>query len=189
MFETYVNVGRFRLRVIRGEGEGNPVIFLHGYIFTSDVWKDVTVLHALEYRNIPFLAIDMPYGQKSLCEPKSSDLKDNLNVLYKLVKGEPIMVGASLGGYIAAEYSIRRPVKGLLLIAPVRCLEIADMIKAKVRIIYGKRDLVVSIDEMKRLADLTGGELIVYEKATHPAYLDEPERFKRDLLEFVELLS
>ena len=66
---------------------------------------------------------------------------------------------------------------------------ISAVIRTKVRIIYGKRDLVVSLEEMRRLADATGGELIIYEKATHPAYLDEPDRFKKDLLEFIELVN
>ncbi len=191
MIEESVRFGDFLCRVIRSANEGeNPVVFLHGYAFNSEVWKEINVLKALEEKGIPFIAIDMPYGSKSRCQPKTDDVEKNVEVVEMAVGDrEPIIVGASLGGYIALRYAVRKKVRGLLLVAPVRGLEEDlmkeyDKLKGKVWIIYGENDEVVPKWEMKDLAKALDAELIVYENAGHPAYLDRPERFKEDLLKF-----
>jgi pimeloyl-ACP methyl ester carboxylesterase len=54
-----------------------------------------------------------------------------------------------------------------------------------VRIIWGSQDNIISGEEMRILAGkLPNAKLIVYNGATHSAYKDQPELFKRDLLEF-----
>jgi pimeloyl-ACP methyl ester carboxylesterase len=53
-----------------------------------------------------------------------------------------------------------------------------------VRIVCGSEDRIVSLEELRDLANrLPNAKLTVYEGARHAAYLDNPERFKRDLLE------
>ncbi len=162
-------------------------------MFTSDVWRSIGLLEYLEKQKIPFIALDMPYGAKSKCSPHSRDPDKNVNVVYEAVHGvfgkvKPVIVGASLGGYIALKYSVRHPVRGLLLIAPVHVFEDELLSKYKewsfpVHIIYGTKDDVVSIDSMKKLASLIKkSKLIIYEDAKHPAYLTYPERFRDDLL-------
>jgi pimeloyl-ACP methyl ester carboxylesterase len=101
----------------------------------------------------------------------------------------PVLVGASAGGHIALQYAARFPVKGLLLIAPARVLE-RDLLQAysqfkfPVRVIWGSADNIVSGEDMRTLADkLPNAKLTVYNGAKHSAYIDQPERFKRDLLE------
>jgi len=192
MIEESIQIEEFTCRMLKGKGKGTPVIFLHGYLFTSDVWREIGALDFLEERNIPFIAVDMPYGAKSICEPKSGDTEDNLKIVEEVAGDEPLIVGASLGGYIALKYSVKNPVKGLFLIAPVRSLE-NELIKnypklnMKTYIIYGEKDKIVSLDEMKKLSDLIKAKLIVYENSDHPAYLNQPSRFKNDLIEFYQL--
>ena len=86
-------------------------------------------------------------------------------------------------------YAARFPVKGLLLIAPARAME-EDLAQSfgkfnfPVRIIWGSLDNFISGEEMRTLADkLPNAKLLVYNGATHSAYKDQPELFKRDLLE------
>ena len=53
-----------------------------------------------------------------------------------------------------------------------------------VRIIWGSQDNFISGEEMRTLADkLPNAKLLVYNGAAHSAYKDQPELFKRDLLE------
>lgn len=60
MIEESYNVGKYRCRIIYNNVSGLPIVFLHGYSFTSDVWRDIGVLNRLEDEKIPFIAIDMP---------------------------------------------------------------------------------------------------------------------------------
>jgi len=101
----------------------------------------------------------------------------------------PVLVGASIGGNMALRYAARFPVKGLLLVAPARALE-EDLVKAyrefrfPSTIIWGTQDSIIASEDMRTLADkLPNAKLITYEDANHSAYKDEPERFRRDLLE------
>lgn len=188
-------LGRFRCRAFINSVPGVPVVFLHGYMFTSDVWRDISVLEVLEENNIPFLALDMPYGLKSKCSPRSRDPDENVVVVREAVHGvfgkgvRPVLVGASLGGYIALKYSVENPVLGLMLIAPVHSLEHDlvenyERIKVPVYIVYGTRDKIVKLEEMEKLASFfKKSRLIVYEGAGHPAYLEHPDKFKQNLLE------
>ncbi len=189
MMEQGVSVGDMDCRMLSGKGSGTPIVFLHGYMFTSDVWNEVELLQSLEEREIPFFALDMPYGAKSHCSYRSRDTELNVGIVEQVAGEEPLIIGASLGGYMALKYSVKKPVKGLMLIAPTGGLE-AELvenyhkIKGQKTIIYGEKDDIVSLDEMKKLSKALGGELKVYEGARHPAYLDYPQKFVQDVLDF-----
>ncbi len=200
MMEDVFAAARYRCRIIYGGARrGVPVVFLHGYSFTSDVWRDIGVLDALEGEGIPFLAIDMPYGRRSSCSPHTRSVEENLLVLREAVHGlygpvDPFLVGASLGGYIALHYATRYGASGLLLIAPVNSLE--DELAARYRglripaaIILGEKDEIVSRREMEELARLLGAELHIYPGARHAAYLDNPQLFTKHLLETYRRLA
>ena len=197
MNEDKREIKGFTCRVISNSKEGTPIIFLHGFSFTSKVWERVNILRLLEEKGFPFLAIDMPYGLKSECRPKtrsperSTDLiQDALSTFFQGKK--PFIVGASLGGNIALRYSSKYPVSGMLLVAPVRGLT-DDLVKsyenlqAPVHIIYGSKDRIVTQVEMERLkSSMLNSKLIIYDGANHPAYLDKPDAFKVHLLEAYE---
>ena len=173
---------------------GVPVVFLHGYSYTSDVWQRISVTGLLKEKHLPFLALDMPYGGKSECQPHSRNVEVNVALIKEAVQtvfGEesPVMVGASLGAHMALQYATRFPVKGLLLVGAVRVIE-DSLVQAysrftfPVRLIIGSEDRIASHEELRLLADkLPGSKLTVYEGDGHSAYLGSPDRFKRDLLE------
>jgi len=48
---------------------GLPVVFLHGLSFTNEIWQEIGVTDALTEKHVPFLALDVPYGIKSRCQP------------------------------------------------------------------------------------------------------------------------
>ena len=177
---------------------GVPVVFLHGYSYTGAVWERISATRLLEEKHIPFLALDMPYGAKTECKPHSRSIEINVSVINEAVStifGEatPVLVGGSLGAHMALQYATRFPVKGLLLVGAVRVFE-GSLVPAysrftfPVRLIIGSEDRIASLEELRRLTNkLPNPMLVVYEGYGHSAYLGNPERFKRDLLELYAL--
>jgi pimeloyl-ACP methyl ester carboxylesterase len=177
---------------------GVPVVFLHGFSYTSGVWQRISATELLTEKRLPFLALDMPYGLKSECRPKTHDTETNVNVAHEAVgsvfgSAVPVLVGASVGGHVALSYAAQFPVKGLFLVAPGRALEESlrrayGEFRFPVRIIWGSEDNIISGEDMRTLAGLLpNAKLVVYEGAGHSAYLAQPDRFKRDLLELYAL--
>lgn len=111
---------------------GVPIVFLHGFSYTMDIWQRIGVTDLLIEKHLPFLALDMPYGLKSRCQPKTRNPEVNLTVAAEAIKNVfgsavPVLVGASVGGHIALRYAAKFPVKGLFLIAPARAFEVDEV--------------------------------------------------------------
>ena len=198
MAEKTLSVAGRKCRAIINQGNGVPVVFLHGYSFTSDAWQRAGATELLKEKKVPFMALDMPYGAKSECQPRTRNVDANVAVVKEAVESvfasaEPVLVGASMGGNIALHYAARYPVKGLLLLAPVRTLEPALLqayanFKFPVRIIIGSEDRVASAEELRELTGkLPDAKLIVYENEGHVAYLGRPDKFRKDLMELYAL--
>jgi pimeloyl-ACP methyl ester carboxylesterase len=183
-----------KCRVFVNQSAGSPVVFLHGLSYNSEIWQRIGIFDLLKEKHVPFLALDMPYGTKSECQPKTRNEESNVSFAKEAITAnfgleKPILVGASIGGHIALKYALQFPVKGLLLIGPARTLE-DDLVKSfasfrfPVRIIWGTGDNIVSGEDMRTLSDkLPNAKLVTYEGGGHSAYLSQPERFKHDLLE------
>lgn len=190
-----MNLTGYKCQSLSHSASGVPVVFLHGLSFTSDVWRRIGVTDLLVEKHVPFLALDMPYGLKADCRPKTRNPETNVTVAAEAVQNMfgsavPVLVGASIGGNIALRYAAKFPVKGLMLIAPSNALD-EDLVRSfgkfrfPVRIIWGSQDNIISGEEMRTLAGkLPNAKLLVYNDASHPAYLSQPQLFKRDLLEF-----
>ena len=177
----------------------NPLILLHGYSFKSTIWREVGLLDELEKRRLSYIAIDMPYGKISECDTKSRDLEYNINIIREILEKEfgradPIILGASLGGFIGLQYGVRYTVLGLILIAPV-WTNIPQIMKhysentIPILLIYGDKDEIVTLEEMERFQRETKNtELVIYRDAPHPAYIKYPARFSREVAEYVETI-
>ena len=131
--EKTLNVGGHKCPALYYTSSGVPIVFLHGLSYTFDIWQRIGILDYLMKKRIPFLALDMPYGLKSQCQPKTRSPEKNIayvNEAVKTVFGDtmPVLVGASIGGNMALRYASKFPVKGLLLIGPARVLE-PDLVK------------------------------------------------------------
>ncbi len=188
-----------KCRVVTEFGIGIPMILLHGYSFTSDIWSDINLLGFLRSKHIPYLMLDMPYGLKSRCSKKIMDPVFNIKLvnhtfnIYNFTDN-PLLIGASLGGYIALRYALEYPVSGLMLIAPVRTSgeefkKLCNM-EVPILIIYGTKDNIVDLDELRSFTKaLRNSRLKIYENARHPAYLDYPELFKDDLYSFYKMIK
>lgn len=199
MIETTLTLHRIECRALLNNMPGTPIVFLHGYSFTSDVWNDIGILAFLERKEIPYVALDMPYGLKSQCSRKTRSPTVNIQVIQEAVDQlggeEPVLVGASLGGYVTMNYAITHPLRGLLVIAPVNTQEEQltqnySRLKMPIHIIYGTNDTIVARTEMEMLnRQLAHSKLVIYDNAPHPAYLNNPEMFKTDLIELYDIAS
>jgi pimeloyl-ACP methyl ester carboxylesterase len=194
VLEKTLSVAGHKCPALYYTASGVPIVFLHGLSYTADIWQRIGVLDYLMKKRVPFLALDMPYGLKSECQPKTRSPEKNIayvNEAVKTVFGDvvPVLVGASIGGNMALRYAAKFPVKGLLLIGPARVLEpdlvqVYGKFKFSTTIIWGSQDNIISSEDMRALANkLPTAKLVVYDGANHSAYKDEPDRFKHDLLE------
>ena len=192
--EKTLNVAGYKCQALHYNATGVPIVFLHGLSYNNEIWQRIKITELLTEKRVPFLALDMPYGIKSECQPKTRDPQKNIEVVNEAIKTilnseVPVLVGASIGGNMALHYASKYPVKGLLLIAPARALEkelmqTYDRFDFPVTIIWGSEDNIIAGEEMRVLADkLPKAKLIVYEGASHSAYKEQPEKFKHNLLE------
>jgi len=192
--EKNLNVANYKCPALYNVASGFPIVFLHGLSYTYNIWRNIGITNLLIEKHLSFLALDMPYGMRSQCQPKTRSPEKNITFANNAIQTFfgtqiPILVGGSIGGNMALRYAARFPVKGLLLIGPARALE-PDLVASysqfqfPTTIILGSEDNIVASEDMRILADkLPNSKLIVYEGAKHSAYKDQPDRFKRDLLE------
>jgi pimeloyl-ACP methyl ester carboxylesterase len=199
LLEKKLRINDRECQAIVSKHAGTPILFLHGFSYTSDIWRKIGLLDILAEKKISFLALDMPYGKKSQCMPRSSDPETNETFALEAFKSEfgPKMpfaiVGASLGGYIALRIASRRPAAALLLVSPTRTdrPELVQAYKSfnfPVVIVWGTRDIIVSGKKLREMtSQLPDARMSVYEGASHSAYKDQPERFSKELLELYGL--
>jgi len=192
--EKTLTTANHKCRVLYNVASGVPIVFLHGLSYTADIWQHIGLTQLLIEKHISFLALDMPYGIRSQCQPKTRSPQKNVDFVKEAIQtffpaGAPLLVGASIGGNMALHYASWFPVKGLLLIAPARALD-SDLLQSyggfrfPTMIVWGKEDNIVASEDMRILADkLPNAKLIVYDNAAHSAYKDQPDRFKHDLIE------
>ena len=114
---------------VAGPPDGQPIVFVHGAMFTRSMWAPQREALADEYRVV---APDLPgHGDR---REESFDLEPAMDVLEGVVDsaagGHAVLVGLSLGGYLVAEYASRHPdqVDGLVVVGasanPVRTMNL-----------------------------------------------------------------
>ncbi len=81
---------------IKHQGQGKPLILLHGWGFNGDIWNEVAAQLALHWR---VYQVDLPgHGRSPMCEYTLSTLTETL--VAHLPK-EAVWIGWSLGGLLA----------------------------------------------------------------------------------------
>lgn len=88
------------------EGEGKPIILLHGFLENSTMWKNLTP-HLLKNNRV--ICIDLLGHGQTECigyVHTMEDMADAVNaVLIKLNIKESTLIGHSMGGYVALAYA------------------------------------------------------------------------------------
>ncbi len=124
LFEHKLRVAGFETRALEVDGEGPPLILLHGWSDSADTWR--YVLDRLRRHGRRAVALDLPgYGEATrlrAAEPILAQHDRFLQAaLVRFGNGEPAVVaGNSLGGAAAIRAAERAPdrVAGIVPIAP-----------------------------------------------------------------------
>jgi pimeloyl-ACP methyl ester carboxylesterase len=92
------------------KGKGNPIVLLHGFMESMDIWEDYCEALSTDYRVI---TIDLPgHGETSVSEVANTmgDMADLVHVvLTHLGIRSFCLIGHSMGGYVALEFAARFP--------------------------------------------------------------------------------
>jgi pimeloyl-ACP methyl ester carboxylesterase len=94
----------------RQRGEGKAILFIHGFPMHQGIWEDFGQRHADTHRVI---TIDLPGFGKSPILPHSFTLDQVAEQVLRAVSEmkllDPVIVGHSLGGYVALSMISQRP--------------------------------------------------------------------------------
>ena len=172
------------------KSQGQDILLLHGAKFQAATWKKLKTLDRLDDVGYKPHAIDLPgFGKSPRCAVAHETVlqwfiqKQNLS--------RPVLVGASMSGRISLDFSMRYPeiVGGLVLIGAVGVRERSeqlDTIRAPCLILWGSNDTVAPLASAHLLHDrIPGAELRIFDNASHPCYLDQPDRWHQELLAFL----
>ncbi|WP_267928017.1 alpha/beta fold hydrolase [Desulfolithobacter dissulfuricans] len=171
-------------------GSGHDVLLLHGMKFQAATWKELGTLEKLAKIGYHAVALDMPgFGGSPACD------QDQDTVLADFVRdvglNRPVLVGPSMGGRIALEFAINHPdmVSRLVLVGPVGVEENQEhlaRIRVPTLVIRGSEDQISPASSAQMLvSSVPDCQLVVFEGAPHPCYLDQPELWHSTLLDFL----
>lgn len=125
LIEHRLELAGFGTRVLELEGEGPPVLLIHGYADSADTWRLTLDRLATEGRRA--LALDLPgFGEADPLRPEGLVLDQYDEVAAAAVAhlaegGAPVVVaGNSLGGCVTLRIGARTdlPLAGLVPVAP-----------------------------------------------------------------------
>jgi pimeloyl-ACP methyl ester carboxylesterase len=135
------------------QGQGQPVILVHGIAASLQDWSDLAC--ELRESGLETIALDLP-GHGDSCKPDGLD-PYHLEILFDTMvewirtlelNTPPILIGHSMGGYLILEYALRYPDQtlGLILIDPFFS---PDQIPFLVRV--GHRKKIISASAHRNL--------------------------------------
>lgn len=176
-----------------GRRERPAVLLLHGMKFQAATWQQTGTLRQLAEAGFHAVAVDMPgFGRSPAC-PVDQD-----TVLRHFVEkcgGHAALVGPSMGGRIALEFTIHHPssVDGLVLAGAVGVRENRERlgtVKAPTLLVWGGDDRISPMENCELLhASIAGARKIIIDGAPHPCYLDNAEIWNRELIRFLTAID
>jgi len=193
--EGWIDLGEGRLKSLAaGPRDGTFVLLLHGGRFTSETWRDLGTLEVLARAGLRCVAIDLPgYGKSPATEFEREDVLARL--VGQLGTRSVIVVSPSMSGGYSLPFVLDHAhlVLGYVPISPAQLKRYSDRlgeIQVPTRILWGSADTVFPLEDGRAMqAAISGAQLSVFEGASHPCYLDQPERFHLELTEFAAQLG
>jgi pimeloyl-ACP methyl ester carboxylesterase len=141
------------------KGNGFPVVLLHGYLESSEIWDGFAESLAKKFRVI---AIDLPgHGKSDLITPVQTMelLADAVNETLKHLEiSQTFIVGHSLGGYVALAYleKYRNKVSGICLFHSHPMADNSERKRTRdleIQILkQGKKDLLLQVGDLGGMA-------------------------------------
>jgi len=192
--EHSLTIKGLKIRYLQ-KGKGIPVVLLHGFSFNAETWVEIGLFDELakEYHVYSF---DMPYGAKSSSDKFSAEVRDEyaefLSDMFKTLNiQKPVLLGASISGEVTLRYFIRGySARAGIVVGPVNTKSLdaqLSRIPVPLLAIWGERDSISLPADSKLLeSHVKNAEVHIIEGAGHPCYLDEPEKFKEIVKDFLK---
>ncbi|MDH5299326.1 MAG: alpha/beta hydrolase [Desulfobulbaceae bacterium] len=186
-----IRIGKGTVHCLTAGNRGcRDILLLHGMKFNTATWHNLGTLHELAAAGFHAVAIDLPgFGKSPAGEA------EHTATIKAFIQAEqldrPVLVGPSMGGRVALEFTLDHPhlVDGLVLVGSVGVTENQKRlaaIKVPTLVVWGGDDAVSPLADGQLLAkEIPGARLVVIDNAPHPCYLDQPERWHRELLTFL----
>lgn len=194
MTSKNIDLGGFSIHFLEcGDPAGIPVILLHGMKFQAASWQELGTLEFLSGLGLQVFAVDMPgFGQSPVCECEPVEVLRRLVV--QLALDRVVLVGPSMGGRIALEFSIQYPERlaGLILAGAVGVEENRSglaKITVPTLIVWGSHDQVSPLASSDiLLAGIPRALREIFPDAPHPCYLAQPDHWHATLRTFFSSL-
>ena len=173
-----------------GPDSGPMVLLLHGKMFKAATWQETGTLIKLAEAGYRAVALDLPgYGQSPFADIEPADvIKTAINTFSK---ARAILLGPSMGGRVALEFTLDNPdkVSGLILVGAVGVEENKNRLKElslPCLGIWGGEDSISPPANGRLIQqEIKNSELVIIPGAPHPCYLDQPDEWHRILLGFL----
>lgn len=215
LFEHRDSFDGYETRILELEGEGPPILLLHGYADSADTWRHVLV--SLGRANRRALAVDLPgFGTADQLDAGRPVLEQLSGFAAALVRrfakesGEVVVAGNSLGGCVSLLLGQRSelPLAGIVPIAPagldlarwIRIIEREPLLRSLLSLPAPIPEAVVreAVGRVYRVlafrdpAAVDGGTIAAFtahhrDRATVRRYLDTARRLLPELTEPFEL--
>jgi len=173
-----------------GSTQNIPVVLLHGMKFKAATWEELGTLKRIADAGFQAIAVDIPgFGNSPACSVEQTTVLQHL--LKKIGLEKVILVGPSMGGRIAMEFTISNPdmVCGLVLVGPVGVEENKEQlpsIRIPTLLVWGSKDQISPLSNCDILMNsIAGANKIIIEGATHPCYLDNPDKWHTELMNYL----
>jgi len=185
-----INISGCQVHTLQGGDTGQPTLFfLHGKAFQAETWQELGTLQAVIDAGFSVIAVDLPgFGKTPEADLTPETIITEVMQVAELTK--MILVGPSMGGKIALEFSLAHPdcITGLVLIGAVGVEENKDQLHElpeSTLIVWGENDQISDPANGKLLHDrIDGSTLVVFQGAKHPCYLEQAELWNKTLLDF-----
>ena len=172
-----------------GDTNKPTLFFLHGKAFQAETWKELGTLQAATDAGFSIVAIDLPGFGKT---PEANLAPETVitEVMQATDLKKIILVGPSMGGKVALEFSLAHPdcITGLVLIGAVGVEENIDQLHElpeSTLIVWGENDQISDPANGRLLEErIPGATLVTFLGAKHPCYLEQPDLWHKTLLDF-----
>lgn len=173
-----------------GPSDKKAVVLLHGMKFQATTWQELGTLEHIAKAGFQAIAVDMPgFGLSPACSTEQDKVLEEF--LKELGLQKVILVGPSMGGRIALEFTINHPdlVSAMVLIGAVGVEENKNQlssIKIPTLLVWGSEDQISPLSNCELLqSSIPGAKKIIIEGAPHPCYLDNPDTWHTELMKFL----
>jgi abhydrolase domain-containing protein 14 len=154
------------IHYLRAGAQDDPiVILLHGMKFQASTWKELGTLEHLAGAGFQVIAMDMPgFGGSPACSAEQDSVLE-FNIRHQNLVSALVLVGA-----VGVEENRSR----------------LSSITVPTLIIWGRDDRISPLTNCQLLhSAIHGSKKIIIEGAPHPCYLDNPDIWHRELVNFL----